>query len=65
MAASSGGLGYWLVAADGGIFTFGDAPFSGSAGSDSLGHSVVAVAPGTTAGSYWEADADGGIPNFG
>ena len=25
--------GYWLVAKDGGIFTFGDAPFDGSAGS--------------------------------
>ena len=26
------GLGYWLVASDGGIFTFGDAGFFGSTG---------------------------------
>jgi hypothetical protein len=30
MAATPTGLGYWLVAADGGIFTFGDASFYGS-----------------------------------
>ena len=36
MAATPGGGGYWLVARDGGIFTYGDAPFSGSAGSLAL-----------------------------
>jgi hypothetical protein len=30
MAATPTGKGYWLVAADGGIFTFGDAVFAGS-----------------------------------
>jgi hypothetical protein len=30
IAATPSGAGYWLVAADGGIFTFGDAPFAGS-----------------------------------
>jgi hypothetical protein len=30
MAATPSGKGYWLVAADGGIFCFGDAPFHGS-----------------------------------
>ncbi len=32
MAATSNGHGYWMVAADGGIFSFGDAPFYGSMG---------------------------------
>ena len=32
MAATPDGKGYWLVAADGGIFTFGDAGFYGSTG---------------------------------
>ena len=32
MAATSDGSGYWLVASDGGIFTFGDAQFWGSTG---------------------------------
>ena len=31
IAASKAGNGYWLVAADGGVFAFGDAPFHGSA----------------------------------
>jgi hypothetical protein len=30
MAATPTGKGYWLVASDGGIFTFGDAVFFGS-----------------------------------
>src|ERR1700735_3438929 len=30
-AATSGGQGYWMVASDGGIFTFGDAGYFGSA----------------------------------
>ena len=32
MAATPDGKGYWLVASDGGIFAFGDAPFYGSTG---------------------------------
>jgi hypothetical protein len=33
MAATPDGKGYWLVASDGGVFTFGDANFDGSLGS--------------------------------
>jgi hypothetical protein len=32
MAASPSGNGYWIVAADGGVFSYGDAPFYGSLG---------------------------------
>ena len=35
MAATPDGAGYWLMASDGGIFTFGDAPFDGSAAGSS------------------------------
>ena len=31
MAGTGDGQGYWLVASDGGLFTFGDAAFRGSA----------------------------------
>ena len=31
MASAAGGNGYWLVASDGGLFSFGDARFFGSA----------------------------------
>jgi hypothetical protein len=30
MAATPDGMGYWLVASDGGIFAYGDAGFFGS-----------------------------------
>ncbi|HEX4245648.1 MAG TPA: hypothetical protein VHY77_08780, partial [Acidimicrobiales bacterium] len=38
MTATPDGQGYWLVASDGGVFTFGDAGFFGSTGG---GGSVV------------------------
>ncbi len=37
--------GYWEVAADGGVFAFGGAPFDGSAGGLRLAAPVVALAP--------------------
>jgi hypothetical protein len=44
MAATADGSGYWEVASDGGIFTFGDAPFVGSTGGIVLNRPIVAVA---------------------
>jgi hypothetical protein len=35
--------GYWLVASDGGIFSYGDAGFHGSAGSLTLNKPVVGM----------------------
>jgi len=32
ISLQSNGLGYWLVASDGGVFSFGDAGFHGSTG---------------------------------
>jgi hypothetical protein len=43
---SAGGNGYWLVAADGGIFTFGDAQFFGSTGAIRLNRPIVGMAGG-------------------
>ena len=37
--------GYWLVASDGGIFTFGDARFYGSTGAMHLNQPIVGMAP--------------------
>ena len=56
---------YDLVAADGGIFTFGNAPFYGSMGGKPLDAPVVGMAPTPTGGGYWEVAADGGIFTFG
>jgi hypothetical protein len=43
MAAALDGGGYWLVAADGGIFAYGDAPFDGSTGSIHLNQPIVGI----------------------
>ncbi|MGH8916851.1 MAG: serine hydrolase, partial [Actinomycetes bacterium] len=65
MAATKDGGGYWLVAADGGVFTFGDAGFYGSAGSYRLSQPVVGMAATPTGQGYWLVAADGGIFAFG
>jgi hypothetical protein len=38
------GKGYWLVAADGGVFSFGSAPFEGSMGGRHINAPVVGIA---------------------
>jgi N-acetylmuramoyl-L-alanine amidase len=64
MAATGDGGGYWLVASDGGIFSYGDAPFSGSTGGLHLNKSVVGMAAAPD-GGYWLVASDGGIFSYG
>ena len=64
-AATSDGGGYWEVAADGGIFSFGDAAFHGSMGGLPLNAPIVGMAATSNGGGYWEVAADGGIFSFG
>jgi hypothetical protein len=65
--------GYWLVADDGGVFTYGQAPFWGSSGGNDGGSRVISIAanpglisqgpfglPPQTAGYAW-VHADGRI----
>ena len=65
MAAAPTGGGYWLVAADGGIFTFGNAGFFGSMGGKPLNQPIVGMAATPSGGGYWLVAADGGIFAFG
>jgi len=65
MAATPSGRGYWLVASDGGIFTFGDAGFYGSTGSYVLNRPVVGMAATPSGRGYWLVASDGGIFTFG
>ena len=44
MASTPDGKGYWLVAADGGVFSFGDAHFYGSTGGITLNAPIVGMA---------------------
>ncbi len=41
MMSTADGAGYWLTASDGGIFSYGDTGFYGSAGSLRLNAPVV------------------------
>ena len=65
MAVTADGGGYWLVAADGGIFAFGGAPFLGSTGNLTLNQPVVGMTPTATGNGYWFVAADGGIFAYG
>ena len=59
------GLGYWLVASDGGIFTFGNAGFYGSTGNITLNKPIVGMAATPDGKGYWLVASDGGIFTFG
>jgi lipoprotein-anchoring transpeptidase ErfK/SrfK len=65
MAATPDGGGYWLVAADGGIFSFGDATFHGSAGGLHLDRPIVGMAATPDGGGYRLVAADGGVFDYG
>jgi hypothetical protein len=65
MAATPDGRGYWLVGSDGGILTYGDAGFFGSAGGLHLSAPVVGMAATQGGGGYWLLGADGGIFTYG
>ena len=64
MARTPSGNGYWLVARDGGIFTFGDAKFFGSGGGASFGD-VVGMAPTPNGHGYWLSNSVGQVFIFG
>jgi hypothetical protein len=56
--------GYWLAGSDGGVFSFGNAGFSGSMGGTRLNAPIVATASAPD-GGYWLAARDGGVFSFG
>jgi WD40-like Beta Propeller Repeat len=64
-AAGAPTKGYWFVAADGGIFSYGDAAFLGSTGDLKLNQPIVGMAPTPTGRGYWFVAADGGVFSFG
>jgi hypothetical protein len=57
--------GYWLYAADGGVFAFGDAGFYGSMAGRPLNSPIVAMMATPTGKGYWQVAADGGVFAFG
>jgi hypothetical protein len=65
MAATPDGGGYWLVASDGGIFTFGDALYEGSGPGTSVSAPVTGMSATPTGKGYWLLVQDGTLLNFG
>ena len=62
----NGGLsGYWVAAADGGIFSFGEAAFYGSTGGMTLNSPILGLTATSAGAGYWLVAADGGIFSFG
>lgn len=65
IAATRSGSGYWLVGADGGVFSFGDAQFFGSMGGQRLNKPIVGITKTPAGNGYWLVAADGGVFAFG
>ena len=67
MALTPDGDGYFLVASDGGIFSFGTAAphFHGSMGGAHLNQPMVGIAQTSSGKGYWTVASDGGVFSFG
>jgi parallel beta-helix repeat protein len=63
--AAAPGSAYWLASSNGGVFSFGQAPFEGSAGAIALSQPIVGEAAAPDGGGYWLAAKDGGIFSYG
>ena len=63
MTPSSDGAGYWLVASDGGVFTYGDASFYGSLGG--TGSSVSGLETSAAQAGYQLIETDHAAQSFG
>src|SRR6202011_3773054 len=57
--------GYWLVASDGGVFSYGDASFHASMGGSVLNKPIVGMTSTPSGKGYWMVASDGGIFAFG
>jgi hypothetical protein len=66
MVPSNDAGGYFMVAADGGVFAFGDAKFEGSCpGIGGCSGAAVAVMPDASGNGYWLVTATGHVYAFG
>jgi hypothetical protein len=65
IAATPDGHGYWFVANDGGVFSYGDARFHGNSVGSHLRGAIAAIAPTPDGDGYWLDGTDGGVFAFG
>ncbi|MEW6473390.1 MAG: L,D-transpeptidase family protein [Actinomycetota bacterium] len=64
-AGSGGSAGYWLASSDGGVHTYGSAPFFGSLAGTKPVRPVVGIAGLADGAGYWLVADDGGVFAFG
>jgi hypothetical protein len=64
MTADPAGRGYRMVAADGGIFSFG-APFYGSLGANPPSAPIISMAPSVDGNGYYMLGSPGSVYSFG
>ena len=57
----SANQGFWLLGKDGGVFSFGTAPFYGSVGNIPLNRQIVSMAAKPDSSGYWFVDSTGEI----
>jgi hypothetical protein len=65
LAPTPDGGGYWIATNDGGVFSYGNAQFHGSAAPYRPAAPIVGIAATPDGGGYWLAASDGGIFSFG
>ena len=65
MATTGTGRGYWIAAADGEVFAYGDAHSFRSGPLPGLRLPIMGIASTPTGRGYWVAAGDGGLFNFG
>jgi hypothetical protein len=63
--SATSAAGYWVLGGDGGVFSFGAAPFYGSTGGMRLNQPIVGMAATPTGRGYWLVARDGGIFAYG
>jgi hypothetical protein len=65
VAEQGSGSGYWLVASDGGVFTYGTAQFYGSMAGKHLNSPITGIVATSDGHGYWLVAQDGGVFSFG
>jgi len=65
LISTKSGLGYWQVASDGAVYSYGDARYFGGANNIRLRQPVVSGVRHPSGNGYWLVGADGGIFAYG